>query len=844
MRKEPLMKYRPKARYWICGADVDLDAVRKDMADLYERGFGSVEVVSFTAFGDSNAPMDLRWGSEAWIEVLKTILEEAKRLNMTVDLANGPAWPIAMPSIKSADDPAALYELTYGKAAVNDLDDMSVPKPRVVHEEGKVRLIACMLYEEISPMVLDQNSFVDLMPYIHQGKITYNMQNVKGHCQIFAFYAQPACQKVADNYVIDHLSEAGIQACQEYWLPLYEKHLKPYKGTLKSLFCDSLEYKVSMEWTRDFIDYFKQLKGYDLCPYLPVISSDLTYPKNDICGYCFNDEALTKQVQYDYFDVITSCYVHRHLEPMEKMANQMDMNVRYQVAYNKPFEIEKAAGAVGICEGEALNRVSLDNLKSMAGTVHLLGKPKYSYECSAEFGNGYGQTFEDIFWWMKRAYSAGMNDQVFHGVTYNGKRKQGYYEPFGKEISNYWNRVLDVKGMRYHLSAFARLNQILQEKKHYIDIAVYRHDYINNGKGGDGDHLLKDQLLLTKQGYTYDFVSLSTLPLLKDHHTNYKALIIEARTYLTKEALRIIQTIDLPVVIVGNIEKCHPLYECAAHVLNYEKLLAYFKKQDIKPYVQYHQPTLIFNQCLGDCYYFYNGNAVSFGYNNGKKIVFDPATIYPTINKAEAFEERMLDVSVAGTGYPVIMDYKQGDDYKIPYTVENDRYHIRLKMKKDEALLIGFVNEKEYQKLEEDICHTQQAAKETVLNDWTVQPYQICLEEENDYFQIDQFEKMPQTKQMTFDELAGYIDYTTELTLSDQGNYALSFQEIVDTFEVTVDGKTIKGFSQYEPWVWLGELSAKKHQLKIRVYTPLRPMLRAKMTCGIIGEVRLSEYKI
>jgi len=838
MRKEVLMKYRPKARYWIPGANVNLEAVRKDIADLYDRGFGSVEVVSFMAFGDANCPQELSWGSQAWIAVLKTILKEAKKLKMTVDLANGPAWPIAMPSVKNADDPASLYELTYGKTTVSENREMVIPAPRVTHEEGTSQLIACMYYRQCAEMTLDQRSYVDLMPYVHQDKIDYGF---KEDGLIFAFYAQPACQRVAGNYVIDHLSEAGVQACANYWLPLYEEHLKPYKDTLQSLFCDSLEYKVSMEWTRDFTDYFHQLNGYDLCPYLPVISSDLTYPKNDVCGYRFLDERLTQQVQYDYFDVITSCYVHRHLEPLERMAHQMNMNVRYQVAYNKPFEIEKAAGAVGICEGEALNRVSLDNLKSMAGTVHLLGKQKYSFECSAEFGNGYGQTFEDVLWWIKRAYSAGMNDQVFHGVTYNGRRQNGCYEPFGKEISNYWNRVLDIKGMHYHLTAIARLNEILQTKKHYIDLAVYRHEYINNGKGGDGNHILKDHLQLTQYGYTYDFVSASTLPLLKANRAQYKALIIPSDTFLSQKAVQTILALSIPTVLMGKAEPSHPLYDHAASVLDEKDLMAYFESQGIKPYVQYQKPALIFNQYLGDCYYFYNGNAVAFGYHHGQKITFDPETIYPTINKKKVFQERMLDAWIVGEGYPVIMDYTNGNLYKIPYHFDNGRCHIQLKMKKDEALLVGFVSEREYQTLPEDICHTQQAVRESILTDWQVQPYQIELAKD-DYFSVDHYVKKAETKQMIFDDFAGYIDYRTMLEISENGNYALTCEDIIDTYSITIDGQTVPGFAQYEPWIGLGFLNKGTHDLKIRVYTPLRPLLKEKMTCGIIGEVKCLAY--
>ncbi|NBJ99922.1 hypothetical protein D5282_22165 [bacterium 1xD8-48] len=47
-------------------------------------------------------------------------------------------------------------------------------------------------------------------------------------------------------------------------------------------------------------------------------------------------------------------------------------------------------------------------------------KNRYSFECAAEFGNSYGQDYEDLFWWIKRSLMAGMNAQVLHGASYSG----------------------------------------------------------------------------------------------------------------------------------------------------------------------------------------------------------------------------------------------------------------------------------------------------------------------------------------------------------------------------------------------------------------------------------------
>ena len=91
------------------------------------------------------------------------------------------------------------------------------------------------------------------------------------------------------------------------------------------------------------------------------------------------------------------------------------------------MEVETSALSVAIPEGEGLNRASLDNLRMMASAVHMTDKQIYSYEAAAEFGNPYGQSYEDIAWWLKRGWAAGMNRQVLHGAAYTGDLPEGVH---------------------------------------------------------------------------------------------------------------------------------------------------------------------------------------------------------------------------------------------------------------------------------------------------------------------------------------------------------------------------------------------------------------------------------
>lgn len=110
------MEMRPKIRYWLPAAAVDIQDLTQEIENLYKRGFGGIEVVTLSALPEEILAGEDSWGKDSWYLVMESIATATKRLGMSLDIANGPMWPISMPSIQNADDAGALYELTWGMA--------------------------------------------------------------------------------------------------------------------------------------------------------------------------------------------------------------------------------------------------------------------------------------------------------------------------------------------------------------------------------------------------------------------------------------------------------------------------------------------------------------------------------------------------------------------------------------------------------------------------------------------------------------------------------------------------------------------------------------------------------
>ena len=727
MKLSPSPSTRPQARYWIPEGHVTEEGLRADVAALARRGFGAIELVAIN-FNHTTMPDDHRWGTPHYYEAVRVVLREAAARGLAVDIANGPGWPISVPQIADADDPATLYELTYGMRLTNFADGkpLALPERRVTHDEGTPKLVAVSAYQHIDghDYLIRESSYVDLMPYVHDGIIDWRPEgDGRDWWYILAFWEQPACHKVLDRYfVIDHLSRAGAEASVAWW----EHELLPALGDearyLRSFFCDSLEYRVAMEWTRDFAEVFEARHGYSIIPYLPAVGEPATYPKNDVPGFRFNETGLTERVRHDYLETLSWMYEERHLRTLCDAAARLGKTVRYQVAYNKPFCEENAAAVVDLPENESLGRQTLDNLRVMAGAAHLTRKPRYSFEAAAEFGSGYGQTQRDMLWWLKRAAIAGCNAQVFHGAAYCGAGMEDIvwpgWEAWSRVCSNNWGRTLSEHSFAQMTDAVARLNE-LRRARALVDIAFVREAYLNHGHGADGAHEVRDGGLLNAHGYSYEFLSPRLLAhenaqvddgRLDPQGAAYKALVLAEQAYVgaaTLLRLAGLARAGLPVFVVGRTwlsphllsdeagrsawqTACDELLSCENVTVteSYPALLAAFEAAGIAPDAHYdsaHVFSAHARHGSEDVYLLYNGNRVRIG-ADGKA---DPATFMPGALGSGVLEPVELDVFLAGAGQAYLLDLTSGREYALPSEPCAGGVALHLPLEADQLVAVG-----------------------------------------------------------------------------------------------------------------------------------------------------------
>ncbi|MGO2750859.1 MAG: glycosyl hydrolase [Pseudoclavibacter sp.] len=743
---EPVQDDRPRVRLWTPGAAITEEGLRSTIESLDAQGFGGVEIVAFAA--PDAAGDEWGWGTERWNQLVSVALDEASARDMAIDLTNGPRWPIAMPGIESADDPAASYELTFGHADVAAGTTYSglLPERGQIREEGSPQLVAALAYPVATDGALDVTRAQDLTATVTgpESPSTASLEwaaPADGEAwKVFAFWGQPTAQKVDNKYVIDHFSQAGADASIDYWENTELADLGDKAGLLNGIFSDSLEYDAASEWTREFVEEFQELHGYDVTPYLPFVGIDTTYPTNTIPGFETVDPAVGEKVNHDYTETITHLFKENHLQPVLAMAERNGLDLRYQVGYNKPINMGDAALDVTIPETEAFGRNNLDNMRVMSAAAHIGDKSHFSAELAAEGGNNYGQTLEDILWFNKRAWAAGVNIQTLHGASYSGEydgpgnvngqhptAKWPGFEGFGF-VSNNWNRSITDESLNAATDYMARNNTILS-KRAIVDIAIY-HDRLDafndpNQPKGDGEVYYPDGGVLNSYGFNYDFVTPKMLDLvsvdpatgtLAAEGPGYQAVVVHEQQVMdakTVDRLGELAKAGLPIVFAGKVPAAAASLNGGSDADVQAKLATLLALGNVTQAAGYEDvPSALAAAGVvaaaapssavdilsqhrtddnGDYYYLYNYNKVS----SADALSFSGGpSAYPNIDKQAAFSEKSATFTLAGEGRPYLFNTWTGEIEPIAdYTSVHGGVEVPLHFEGDEAKIVGLLTD-------------------------------------------------------------------------------------------------------------------------------------------------------
>jgi hypothetical protein len=324
----PPLDARLRAYWWWLNGNITKAAITRDLEELKAKGFGGALICDADGSsqdGNDRAPHGPDFFSPAWRELYKHALHEADRLGLEMSLNIQSGWNLGGPMVKPDDAPKKLvWTETRVEGGKKFSDRLEQPKSRdnyyrdlfVIgcrlrpHEVSGVQApaerrpiknqlqkallkplqpfsapVSTPLFEEFPAVPGEEDvravDVLDLTSRLKDdGTLTWKVPSgewvvlrlgctLNDHCRV------STCSQGWDGYAIDPF-DAG--AFQRYWAAVVEPLLRDagtFAGkTLKYLHTDSWEVEVA-NWTPMLRQEFQRCRGYDLVPWLPVITGKI-----------------------------------------------------------------------------------------------------------------------------------------------------------------------------------------------------------------------------------------------------------------------------------------------------------------------------------------------------------------------------------------------------------------------------------------------------------------------------------------------------------------------------------------------------------------------------------------
>lgn len=509
-------------RWWWFGPSVTRPELEREMRLMKEGGIGGFEVQAVyplspddPATGIKNLP----YLSDEFIDALRFVSAKAKELGLRMDLTLGSGWPYGGPSVAISD---AAGTLRVDHVKINQQSPQRIPLPNLAAGE---KLLAVFLAPGDGTRISAAEAFE--ITDIRDGAVWLRKDYLDKPQELLFFISSHTGMQVkrpavgAEGYVLNHLDAA---ATERYLKNVGDRLMQAFPTDRPyAVFCDSLEV-YNQDWTPDFLEEFKQRRGYDLKPYLPALIADIG-PK-------------TLDIRRDWGKTLTELYNERFLVPLHDWAKRNRTLLRVQ-NYGLPAVSLSGYANVDLPEGEGAQWKVVRGTRWASSASHIYGRPVTSSETWTWLHSPvFRATPLDMKAEADRHFLMGINQLIGHGwpytaegVAYPGWRF--YASAVFDEKNPWWIVMPDIA------SYLQRSSYLLRQGTAVNDVALYLPNddgwaHFTNGN----PHLieiLRDRVgtdvinTILSSGYGFDFFDDDVL--MKTGRTAPESLVLGSSRY-------------------------------------------------------------------------------------------------------------------------------------------------------------------------------------------------------------------------------------------------------------------------------------------------------------------------
>lgn len=450
-------------RWWWFGPAVTKPELEREMRLMKEGGIGGFEVQAVYPLSPDDPTAGIKnlpYLSDEFIDALRFVSAKAKELGLRMDLTLGSGWPYGGPSV-AITDAAATLRTERVKIQSNS---RRIPIPNIGPGEKLLAVFVAHMQgqaasQQTGPSTLSADDLRELID-IHDGAVWLPAGLDQSHEVLFFIAGRTGMQVKrpavgAEGYVLNHLD---AEATGHYLKNVGDRLLQAFPSDRPyAVFCDSLEV-YNQDWTPDFLDEFKQRRGYDLKPYLPALIADVG-PK-------------TLDIRRDWGKTLTELYNERFLVPLHDWSKRNRTLLRVQ-NYGTPAVSLSGYANVDLPEGEGAQWKAVRGTRWASSASHIYGRPVTSSETWTWL---HSPVFRAAPLDMKaeadRHFLMGINQLIGHGwpytaegVDYPGWRF--YAAAVFDEKNPWWIVMPDIA------SYLQRLSYLLRQGTPVNDVALY-----------------------------------------------------------------------------------------------------------------------------------------------------------------------------------------------------------------------------------------------------------------------------------------------------------------------------------------------------------------------------------
>ncbi|MBS1663026.1 MAG: glycoside hydrolase family 2 protein [Bacteroidetes bacterium] len=591
---------RPWTRWWWMGSAVDRKNLTWNLEEYKAAGLGGMELTPiYGVKGYEGRFID--YLSPAWMDMFGYTLSEAKRLGLGLDMSTGTGWPFGGGPL--IDSSYACREIFYKIFVVHSGgrlgDTVRYWQEPMVHTDGR-RVGVDQLVEpvfanrDLQGLALFQvrwgrwlpvaalvgygprGEVVDLTGKVGaDGRLDWSAPS-GGDWTLYGLFQGWHGKMVeraapgAEGNVIDHFSAVALKKyLSRFDTAMAGRDIAP----LRCFFNDSYEVDDARgegNWTPEFLDKFRRLRGYDLREHLGALvgagrgggsvggsgSGGSAFGGSASGGGAFGDEV--SRVLCDYRETVSDLLLEEFTVPWAKWARGKGKLIRNQ-AHGAPANILDLYAASDIPETEGAD---VFRYKMATSAAHVSGKGLVSAEAVTWLDEHFLSSYSDVKKAVDEYFLGGVNHIFYHGTAYTPKEDVWpgwlfYASVHFTPNDPAWGsvRVLNdyVARCQSFLQGAKADNEVLLYYPIYDSWSEVEDSATRSGGSGDfGKSLLKhyDKMdpefsgtgfkecaeWLWKAGYGFDYVSDKQLRGI-EAGGRYKTVVVPGCRYLSVEAI-------------------------------------------------------------------------------------------------------------------------------------------------------------------------------------------------------------------------------------------------------------------------------------------------------------------